>query len=427
MMKRSELETSNSLRETFDDIRHYVAGNSVGITLDSEMVKELIFLLLCKVSDERNTKPNDQVQFQLLEGSNSLETVKSLMSETRKKPLLKSLNFIDKKSGTKLGDKTLSYCVESLQKLELSGSSRDVMGEAFETLIGPFLRGDEGQFFTPRTLIELAVRMVNPKENELILDPACGAGGFLISAMQHISKTNSKYNGKGILGIDKDTFLSEIAQCYLIICGGDKSFIANENSLDVPLNWSKISNASIQLGTIDVIVTNPPFGAKIPVTGEELLKQYELGRKWKKNVDGDFEQTEKLLDKQPPQILFIERCLQFLRPGGRLAIVLPESILGNARERYVRQFTRTEANVVAIVDCPIETFQPGTSTKVGLLILQKKTENSKQEDVWMAISETCGHDRRGKVIYREDGTLDNEFDSIGDLWEQSGRDNYVGF
>ena len=94
MMKRSGLETSNSLRETFDDIRHYVAGNSVGITLDSEMVKELIFLLLCKVSDERNTKPNDQVQFQLLEGSNSLEKVKSLMSETRKKPLLKSLNFI---------------------------------------------------------------------------------------------------------------------------------------------------------------------------------------------------------------------------------------------------------------------------------------------------------------------------------------------
>ena len=234
MILRSELEISNSLREVFNEIRHYVAGNSVGITLDSEMVKELIFLLLCKVSDERNTKSNNHVQFQLLEGGNSLEQVKSLMVEIRKKPQFKSLEFIDRKSGTRFGDKTLAYCVESLQKLELSGSSRDVMGEAFETLIGPFLRGDEGQFFTPRTLIELAVRLVNPKENEVILDPACGAGGFLISTMKYISKTNPKYNGKGILGIDKDKFLSEISQCYLIICGYDKSFIANENSLDLP-------------------------------------------------------------------------------------------------------------------------------------------------------------------------------------------------
>jgi len=421
------LKTSNSLRETFDDIRNFVAGNSVGISLDSEMVKELIFLLLCKVSDERNTKSNDYVQFQVLEVSDPLKQVKSLMSEIKKTPLLKSLNFIDKKSGTRIGEKTLTYCVESLQELELSGSSRDVMGEAFETLIGPFLRGDEGQFFTPRSLIELAVRMVNPKENELILDPACGAGGFLISAMQHISIINSEYNGKGILGIDKDTFLSEITKCYLIICGGEKSFIANENSLDIPSNWSKNSNERIQLGAIDVIVTNPPFGAKIPVSGEELLKQYELGRKWKKNAEGDFDRTEKILEKQPPQILFIERCLQFLSPGGRLAIVLPESILGNARERYVRQFTRTKANIVAIVDCPLETFQPGTSTKVGLLILQKKTENSKQGDVWMAISETCGHDRRGKTIYRENGTIDNEFELIGNQWEQSERENHVDF
>ena len=159
--------------------------------------------------------------------------------------------------------------------------------------------------------------------------------------------------------------------------------------------------------------------------GENLLKQYELGKKWKKNADGDFKQTDIILDKQPPQILFIERCLQFLKPGGRLAIVLPESILGNQRERYVRQFTSTIANIVAIVDCPLETFQPGTSTKVGLLILQKKTEDSKQEDVWMAIAETCGHDRRGKIIYRDDGTIDNDFELIGDQWDKSGRNNYV--
>jgi type I restriction enzyme M protein len=161
----------------------------------------------------------------------------------------------------------------------------------------------------------------------------------------------------------------------------------------------------IRFNTFDVLMTNPPFGAKIPVTSKTLLQQYELGFKWKKDKKtGKWFRTNEVLSKQVPQVLFIERCLQLLRPGGRMAIVLPDGILGNPTSGYIRTFIREKAKLLAVVDLPVETFMPSVGTKTSVLFLQKKKQNEVEEDypIFMAVAEKCGHDRRGNEIYKMD-------------------------
>jgi len=156
------------------------------------------------------------------------------------------------------------------------------------------------------------------------------------------------------------------------LLGNDEFHIYCENSLEVPAKWSKDTKEKIKLGTFDVVLTNPPFGAKIPVVGKELLNQYQLGHKWEKGEK--WLQTNKLLDKQPPQVLFIERCLQLLREGGRLGIVLPEGIFGNPSDRYIWEYISSVASVIGVVSLSQETFQPSTHTKTSVLFLKKQPE-----------------------------------------------------
>ena len=152
------------------------------------------------------------------------------------------------------------------------------------------------------------------------------------------------------------------------------------------------------------MLTNPPFGSKIPVTGEDKLKQYELAHKWKnKKGTNDWEKM-KLAEKEAPQILFIERCYQLLKFGGRMAIVLPDGIYGNNLLGYIRKYLLQKGRVLAIIDVPIETFMPNTATKTSILVFQKLMEKDIPDDypIFMAIAETCGHDRRGNVIEDDD-------------------------
>jgi len=269
----------------------------------------------------------------------------------------------------------------------------------------------------------MAVEMLDPEIGEYIIDPACGSGGFLIIALEHVWKKlekEAKRKGwsnellavkkrelasKYIAGIDKDAFLAKVTKAYMAIIGDGRGGIFCENSLLPPSEWNSKTREKIQLNKFDVLITNPPFGAKIPVKGERILSQYELGFKWKFNKEtGEWERTNKLQDKQPPQILFIERCLQLLKPGGRMAIVLPDGILGNVSDGYIRKFILEKAKILAVVDMPPETFQPSTSTKTSLLFLQKKEEDEKTGNypIFMAVAEKCGHDRRGKPIPEDD-------------------------
>ena len=213
-----------------------------------------------------------------------------------------------------------------------------------------------------------------------------------------------------IRGIEKDSFLAKVAKAYMAIIGDGKSGIFCEDSLENPQNWSPKTRQKIQLGQFTVLLTNPPFGSKIPVKGEEKLKQFDLAYKWKQDKKtGRWEMTNRLNNEGKkggvePQILFIERSLQFLDYGGRMAIVLPDGILGNNKLGYIRQWFLEKARIVAVIDVPIETFQPNTGTKTSILVLQKLPKEEIPEDypVFMAVAETCGHDRRGNPLPKDD-------------------------
>ena len=198
----------------------------------------------------------------------------------------------------------------------------------------------------------------------------------------------------------------------MAIVGDGKGGIFCEDSLDEPNNWDAKTKNKIELNSFKVLLTNPPFGSKIPVRGEDKLKQFELGHKWKQNKKNNVWEKGKLKDKEAPQILFIERCLQFLKDGGRMAIVLPDGIYGNNQLGYIRKYLLKQARLIAVIDVPIETFMPNTSTKTSILVLQKLKENEIPKDysVFMAVAETCGHDRRGNVKEDDDiSKIPNEF------------------
>ena len=256
----------------------------------------------------------------------------------------------------------------------------------------------------------------------MIIDPACGSGGFIIESLRHIwgkldeeaAKLGWKNNNlleekinvanTCIRGIDKDYFLSKISKAYMAIMGDGKGGIFCEDSLELPDNWNSKTKQKVHLGDFDVVLTNPPFGSKIPVTGEDKLKQFELAHKWKNKKGTNEWEKGKLADKEAPQILFIERCYQLLKDGGRMAIVLPDGVFGNNKLGYIRRFIMQRFRLVAVIDIPLETFMLNTGTKTSILIVQKMRNEDIPSDypVFMCVAETCGHDRRGNIKEEDD-------------------------
>lgn len=403
------------------DIRAYVAGNSKGITRDDAIVRELVKILHAKTYDEQRLREGNEGQFYLLPGDTSKEVKRRIVA------LLAAAKVNTPRTGTTtdswsdrdeliLDESSVAYAVAKLQGISVLSAERDILGEAFESLIGPSLRGAEGQFFTPRNLVQMCVEMMDPVGDERLIDPACGAGGFLGEAMRHMNGLRKNGRPKGqIVGIDKDAFLATLCSDHLALYHRPHSIFC-DNSLERPIEWSKNLQEAAPISSFDLVLTNPPFGAAIPVKGRSLLAQYNLARKWKKSSrNAQWFITNQLMESRPPQILFIERCLQFLRPGGRAALVLPEGVFGNENEGYVRQWVCQSAELLAIVDCPLETFMPSTPTKTCVLFLEKKDPKSpkpKNHRVFLAIAEHCGHDRRGKPLYRPDKSRVDDFPLI---------------
>ena len=419
--KRSDLTPTHNLKAIFKSIRNHLAANTVGATRDEVLAQQLINIIFCKIYDERYTAPDEIVKFRagIDEKPKDIEKrILDLFKEVR----TNLPEVIDGEDKITLDTKSLMFIVGELQNYSLMESERDVVADAFETFIGHALKGGLGQFFTPRNVVRMIVDILQPNENDKIIDPACGSGGFLIESLKFVwGKIDEKYNKlgwnevekskkkietatKNFRGIDKDYFLSKVAKAYMNLVGDGTTGIFCEDSLENPKNWRSEAKTKIELGTFDVLLTNPPFGSTIKVEGEEKLKQFDLAHQWKKKkTDNNFEKNN-IKDKEAPQILFIERCLQLLKDGGRMAIVLPDGIFGNETESYVRNWILQNARIIAIIDVPLETFLPHTGTKTSILVLQKvdKSQLSENYPVFLSIAEYCGHDRRGKEIEKDD-------------------------
>ena len=364
MFKRKDLKPATNLKAVFKTMRNFLAANAVGITRDEIFAQQLINLIFCKIYDERFTKPDEMVTFRAgveEEPKDIKERVAKLFELVKKQ----YSDVIEVADSVQLDPVSLTHVVGALQQYALIECERDAVGEAFETFIGPSLKGPQGQFFTPRNVVKMVVDMVDPQPDEKIIDPACGSGGFLVEALRHVWRTveergqtldwpeleihseKQKVAIDKLRGIDKDAFLSKVAKAYMAILGDGRGGVFCENSLDQPKNWDRKARESVQMGSFDVVITNPPFGKKLAIEGEEMLKTFELGHVWKSEKGGPFTKGG-LQDKQPPQILFIERCLDLLRDGGRMGIVLLESIFGMPKYRYVVDYINKRARILAI-------------------------------------------------------------------------------
>ncbi len=421
-----ELIPAQNLKSIFKVIYYHLYTNS-NLPRAERLGGEMIRLIFCKIYDEMHNYRDLKFKAGAEESDEKVaERVKGLFEKVKDE----YRDVFEEDEKLLLDAKSIAYVASQLQNYSLLKTDKDAVGDAFEVFIGPALRGEKGQFFTPRNVVRLCVEILDPQPDEKVIDPACGSGGFLIVALEHVwKKVEEKYKhlpkekigslkteiaSKNFYGIDKEFDLAKVSKAYMAIVGDGRDGIFCADSLVSPDEWTPIQRERIKLGTFDIVLTNPPFGSKIPVTSKSLLEQYELGFKWKLDKKtGKWERTDKVLDKQVPQILFIERCLQLLKPGGRMAIVLPEGVFGNPTDRYIFEYIFKNAKVLAIVSCPHETFQPSTHTKTSVLFLEKIANNKSDYNFFMAIAEKCGHDKNGKVIYKMNDDGDYILDKDG--------------
>lgn len=234
LFKRSELKKTHNLKSVFKNIRNYLAANNTGQTLDTEFVPQIINIIFCKIYDERFTKKEDIVNFRAginEEQERITERIQKLFSLVKEK----YPDVFDESDKISLSQNSITYIVGELQQFCLIESERDVIADAFETFIGPSLRGGQGQFFTPRNVVKLLLSIVNPSPKDKIIDPACGSGGFLVEALRYIWKKvdmqgvelgwpDSEINAekqevaiKNFRGIDKESFLSKTTKAYMAL------------------------------------------------------------------------------------------------------------------------------------------------------------------------------------------------------------------
>ncbi len=335
----------------------------------------------------------------------------------------------------------VAFIVGQLQRYSLLRSPVDVKGVAYEEIVGSNLRGDRGEFFTPRNACRMAVGMIDPTPEERLLDPACGTGGFLITAMNHVLErieqlhkdrwtnrlspsqaeleefypTRNEYLGQRVMGFDFNPKLIRAAKMNMVMNNDGAGGLWQGDSLANPHTWDRKAAEAVPLGSIDVLFTNPPFGANIVIDDQHVLRQCALASAWDMQPDGlwkmrmDRHGAPVLQKSQPPEILFIERCMQLLREGtGRMAIVLPNGILNNPALGYVRHWILQNAQVVGVVDMARELFQPKNDTQTSMLLLRRLSAEERADaaekrlsyPMFMAVTDKIGHDKRGNTVYR---------------------------
>ena len=380
-------ELSNILKFAHDEIWE---GGKRDPAVSFDEISKLMF---AKIHDERSTPSNSYYEFQVGAGETPAEVayrIERLYEKAREK---EPGVF---KSKISLPAEVISRIVRFLQNISLMHTDLDAKGRAFETFLSKLFRGEYGQYFTRREIVEFAVEVVNPDEDDFIIDPACGSGGFLLYSLNTVRrKIKERYHEdqrtmdriewdfarKQLFGIEINDRIARVAMMGMFIHDdGHSNIETNDGLSDYQLFDPR---KSINRNKFTVVLTNPPFGSL--VQDKKKLEQYTLAED---------------KDRQKTEILFIERCIDLLdrKKGGRLGIVIPDGILTNASTQYVRDFIQKEAIILGCVSLPDCTFVPaGSGVKASLLFLRKKkTDDDEQKNILMALAEHVGYDATGR-------------------------------
>jgi type I restriction enzyme M protein len=399
-------------KEAFRHIRNYLAGQYVGATRDDALLDEVLKCLFCKLYVESSAAAPIPPDIDVMEKS---KRIRQVFAKVR----ADFPDIYDQDAEILLDANAVSMVLSECD-FSLLDSTSDPVGDAFEVFVGSESRSRAGQFFTPRPVCDFLVRALDPQPGETVIDPACGAGGFLTSVTRHFisqgvsTKDLSAITSKTIYGIDKDAYLIKLAKLHVALMtkGHPHAILADSVALT---NGDGSIRKLLPKDGFDLLLTNPPFGVHIVAANPEVLRTFELAKKWKQDAKTEKWLPTNVLQMQvPPQVLFVERCLSLLKPGGRLGMVLPESILSNKSYRHVTEFLFQHSDVQAVIGMPESLFKTsgkgGTHTKTCLLIAQKRVEKQFTK-VFMAEAKWCGHDSRARIIPHNDlPTISDNFD-----------------
>jgi len=378
-----------SLKKIILDLEDLVLANAEGI---DDSFDEVFKLIYAKLYDEW-AAANDPARLRKIHFRIYGESPRELYNKinnlfNRAKDKWRGIFSIDER--IRLKPEHLQTCVSFLQDVKLFNANLQIIDEAFEYLVTEVAKGKKGQYFTPRWVIDMCVKMLNPKIGERVIDTACGSSGFTVHSVFYVAgdqfSTNglppqiTEYAGTMVYAIDSSPKAVKIAKALNLIAGDGKSNVYELNSLNPP-KWSEEGKSAFRslltrfsdepaldeenqrefkYFDFDILMTNPPFAGNI--NEREILRQYRLAEK-----------NGRTVSKIGRDILFIERNLNFLRPGGRMAIVLPQGRLNNTNDLYIRNFIFDKARILAVVGLHGNTFKPHTGTKTRILFIQKYT------------------------------------------------------
>jgi type I restriction enzyme M protein len=399
---------------------------------------EVFKLIYAKLFDEwaaKNLKSrNQRILFRIYGESPSdlYEKINSLFVDAKNKwqGVFRPLDDIE------LSPTHLYTCVSFLQDIKLFNANLQIIDEAFEYLVTQVAKGSKGQFFTPRYVIDMCVKMLNPKENEYVIDTAAGSCGFTVhtifwvwgeGAISAPTREQAEYAATMVYGIDFDGRAVKIAKALNLIAGDGKQNVYKLNTLDSK-SWNDEGKAAFRKFLVrfpknqlldrenqkefkyfnfNVLMTNPPFAGEI--NEKSILRKYDLAEKG----------NGRLAKRLGRHILFIERNLNFLKDGGRMAIILPQGIFNNSTEKYVRDFIMKKARILAVVSLGQNTFKPHTGTKTSVLFLQKWDDKlcPKRENypIFFAVSEKAGKNNSGEYVFAKDKEKQPLIDKHGHL------------
>lgn len=382
---------------------------------------ELCKLIFVKISDEQKPRKNGQpYEFQIKthEPSSKLsERINKLYDEQKIKDPEVFTESI------KVDDRVLRTVVSHLESINLNKTDLDVKGVAFEKFMDSFFKGDFGQYFTPRPIIEFAVKMMKPKHDNYVLDTSCGSGGFLLHALDYIRHEADDYYNKGtsehykhwhdfaekyLYGIEINDEIARVAKMNMIVHDDGHTNVISHDALD-SVDKMFEHNRGFKKDHFDLILTNPPFGAQINLAEKPYLSSYTLGNTY------DSKGKSKVRKNQKTEILFLERIWEFLKyETGKAAVVIPDGILTNSSLQYVRDFMLEKFQLLAVVSLPTTAFAHfGAGVKSSIIFLRKRGINEDAKDdeaIFMAAPNFIGYDAAGRET-------ENQFNDIAKQYE----------
>ncbi len=445
--KKSQLAIPQNLKPVF--VKCHNALYRSGISSE-DVAMDMVRLILAKRQDELSLSEDCRFyctpsEYETTEGRQKVaERVHRLFTTVRDA----NLDVFDESEKITANDAELAEVVSQVQMYSFTKADLDVIGAAYEVYVASHLKGERGQYFTNRLLIRLIVSIADPDEADIVLDPACGSGGFLVATLKHVrdkidhQASRSKESRevaieqirRNLYGVDISPKLVKVAQANMMLGKDGHSGIAQGDSLsDVMVTLPDRVTRRCGLGAATIVVTNPPFGSSSQhrITSREKLDLFDLGFKWEPGEDGLYKRTDELnREGHPPEVLFMERCIQWAKPGGKIGIVMARGQVDDVKSRAMRSMLLARCQILAIVNAHEDSFEPFNGSKATLIIVQKLKKNErppKDYKIFMGISKKIGQNSRGQPIFRVDDVgereiingqpvLDHDVDDIIESW-----------